>query len=325
MAPASAAFLAANCVVQAVVLTVVMMRFYSRVTTSSLGWDDWWVLIATGLSCCSLTTAICFDVLGSGYLVQEVAINLSTIYLLIFIIQPLFLFTIAATKVSVCCFYLRVFVGRGMRIATCCTIALVSAWAVAHFIAAVFICTPVAGAYDLRLAAIVKCGDQSKFFQSGLSINVVLDAIVIALPLWTIWNLNMRTSDKVGLSIAFSIGIGMIVVGIIRAIYVVRTSLTGDVTATLPTNLFLTVFEQQLAIITISIPMLRPLWARYRNRATGYNLDGEQAGGGKHSGTGTGEGSELATFGGSGGKKSNNSRNVEAKSERSSKRFERGH
>ena len=86
-------------------------------------------------------------------------------------------------KLSVCFFYLRVFVGRGMRIATFATMGLVVAWAVAHFLAATFICTPVAGQWDLRLAAEVKCGNQSKFFQSGLSINVVLDFIVIVLPL----------------------------------------------------------------------------------------------------------------------------------------------
>jgi len=125
----------------------------------------------------------------------------------------------------------------------------------------------------------------------------------------------MRTSDKVGLSIAFSIGIGMIIVGIIRAIYVVNTALKGDVTGTLPLNAFFTVFEQMLAIITISIPMLRPLWTQYRSRATGYNLD--DGGGGRRRGgaslaknsdgaqdDGTG-GSELATIGGTGGKRSN--------------------
>lgn len=98
-------------------------------------------------------------------------------------IQPLFLYSIAATKMSVCCFYLRVFVGRGMRIATFATISLIGAWVVTHSIAGVLICNPIEGAFDLRLAGVVKCGDQSKFFQSGLSINVVLDAIILTLPL----------------------------------------------------------------------------------------------------------------------------------------------
>lgn len=102
---------------------------------------------------------------------------------LIFIIQPLFLFTMAATKLSVCCFYLRVFVGRGMRTATLCTMALVALWAATHLTAGLFLCSPIAGYYDVRFVATAKCGNQSKFFQSGLSINVVLDGIIFVLPL----------------------------------------------------------------------------------------------------------------------------------------------
>jgi hypothetical protein len=82
----------------------------------------------------------------------------------------------------------------------------------------------------------------------------------------------MRRSDKIGLSVAFSIGIGMMIVGIIRCIYIVTTAVRGDLTHTFPINLFLTVLEIQLAIITVCIPMLRPLWARYRARFRGYSI-----------------------------------------------------
>ncbi|KAI6778520.1 uncharacterized protein J7T54_005044 [Emericellopsis cladophorae] len=201
----SLAFLIANYVLEPVVIAVVALRFYSRTTMGTLGWDDWFVLIAKILCICTLTVVTSLSSIGSGYYVEQVAMNLSTVYLLIFILQGFFLFANMTVKLSVCFFYLRVFVD-------------------------------------------------------------------------TIWNLNMRTSDKLGLALAFSIGIGMTVVGIIRAIYVSTTSVKGDITATLLTNLFLTVIEQQLAIITVSIPMLRPLWRRYRGRLGGYSLDeSEQA------------------------------------------------
>ncbi|VUC31537.1 unnamed protein product [Clonostachys rosea] len=311
----SAGFLATNSVFQALAIFFVSLRFYSRITTKSVGWDDWWVLIALFLSICTFIVCICANILGSGYLVEEVVINLSSFYLLIFILQPLFLFAIMSTKLSVCFFYLRVFVNKSMRIATFVTMALVVAWAVAHYLAAVFICSPVAGQYDLRLAAQVKCGDQMKFFQSGLSINVVLDAIVIVLPLWTIWKLKMRKSDKIGLFVAFSISIAMLVVSIIRAEYVTTTSLKGDLTATLPINLFLTVFEQQLAIITISIPMLRPLWRRYRARIGGYSISEEGGKGSGYSGRAGSKSNDIVTFGGSGAKASAGSRGRRGKND----------
>lgn len=210
---------------------------------------------------------------------------------------------------------------------------LVIAWAVAHFLAAVFICKPVAGQYDLRLRPQTVCGDQAKFFQSGLSINVVLDAIVLVLPMCkfspssttncsltqflrgltiivtdTIWNLNMRTSDKIGLTVAFSIGFGMTAIGIVRAIYVTTTALKGDITGTLPINQFLTVLEQQLAIIVVSIPMLRPLWSRYRKRVGGYSLEESgKAGGSGYKGPSAGS----SGFRGTGGKGSRGRRGLD--------------
>lgn len=74
-----------------------------------------------------------------------------------------------------------------MRKAIYATMILVSVWVIASFIGQIFICTPIAGAYDLRLAAVVKCGDRPKFFQTDVSINVILDVIVIALPLCKFW------------------------------------------------------------------------------------------------------------------------------------------
>ncbi|KAJ1327431.1 alpha-methylacyl-CoA racemase [Microdochium nivale] len=297
--PATVGFLVIACIMHVVVYAVVAMRFYSRSMAAAVGWDDWWTLIATVLATGSLVDLICFDILGSGYPANEVAINLSTIMLLAFVTQPLFLLATAATKISVCCFYLRIFVGRSMRKAIYATMILVSVWVIASFIGQIFICTPIAGAYDLRLAAVVKCGDRPKFFQTDVSINVILDVIVIALPLWTIWNLNMSTLDKVGISIAFLVGLGMVIVGIIRAIYIIEVTLKGDITEGSPLNLFLMVFEQQLAIIVVSIPMLRPLWAKFRHRGTRYNLNDCN----DNNPANMADRNELTTFGGSGGRR----------------------
>jgi hypothetical protein len=88
--------------------------------------------------------------------------------------------------------------------------------------------------------------------------------------------------------------------------------MTGDLTHTLPTNIFLTVIEQQLAIITISIPMLRPLYRAYRDRYGGYSI-GENAKASGNSG-GAGQHSDIVTFGGSGKQGSNANRRGAGKS-----------
>jgi hypothetical protein len=119
----------------------------------------------------------------------------------------------------------------------------------------------------------------------------------------------MRTSDKIGLTVAFSIGFGMTAIGIVRAIYVTNTALTGDITGTLPINQFLTVLEQQLAIIVVSIPMLRPLWSRYRKRVGGYSLEESEKAVGSDGYKGPSAGS--SGFRGTGGKNSRGRRGLD--------------
>lgn len=55
----SLAFLVANCFIQGIVFLIVGLRFYSRATTSSFGWDDGVVAIALVLCCATLIDAIC--------------------------------------------------------------------------------------------------------------------------------------------------------------------------------------------------------------------------------------------------------------------------
>ena len=55
----SLAFLVANCIIQGIVFLIVGLRFYSRATTSSFGWDDGVVAIALVLCCATLIDAIC--------------------------------------------------------------------------------------------------------------------------------------------------------------------------------------------------------------------------------------------------------------------------
>jgi hypothetical protein len=47
MKDVSKAILGVTVTLQVLALTVVGMRFYSRIKTAKLGWDDFWVLVAT--------------------------------------------------------------------------------------------------------------------------------------------------------------------------------------------------------------------------------------------------------------------------------------
>ncbi len=63
------------------------------------------------------------------------------------------------------------------------TLGLVIFWGLAHFLAVVFICSPVESQWDLNLTG--KCGDQIKLFQSLIITNIVTDLVIMFLPIYS--------------------------------------------------------------------------------------------------------------------------------------------
>jgi hypothetical protein len=63
-----------------------------------------------------------------------------------------------------------------------------------------------------------------------------------------------------------------VVIAIFRVIYISRVKLSTDVTGTMTPTIFLFALEPNLAILCVSIPMLRPLYTRWRSRHTSSRL-----------------------------------------------------
>lgn len=55
-------------------------------------------------------------------------------------------------------------------------------------------------------------------------------------------------------------------IAIFRVIYLIKVDMEANVTGTMATTVLLFTLEPNLAILAVSIPMLRPLYARYRKR-----------------------------------------------------------
>lgn len=93
----------------------------------------------------------------------------------------------------------------------------------------------------------------------------------------------------------------VIVAAIVRITYVTSVDITDDITGTMALTVFLAAFEPNLAIICACIPMLRPLWAKFRGyvstrRHSTALTDGEDASGGSK----FGRGNELKNISSSG-------------------------
>ncbi|KAF2133476.1 hypothetical protein P153DRAFT_373082 [Dothidotthia symphoricarpi CBS 119687] len=139
-------------------------------------------------------------------------------------------------------------------------------------------CLPVAKKWYPELPG--GCWDPLLYVKSNISIVIVTDFLVLCIPTWMIWDLQMPLKRKV-VTIAFlSFGIVVIAVGIARLLWLLD-AFTGKTDSYSITSAYSAV-ESSVAIMGTSgptikyilsrcIPWLRPSWERAgSNKPSGY-------------------------------------------------------
>ncbi|RYP85122.1 hypothetical protein DL770_005102 [Monosporascus sp. CRB-9-2] len=279
----------ANIIIAILVLVVVGVRVVGRRFGPGLGWDDGLVIFSTvrrpaadaifrpksanGLSASgNLVDSRTWSLhLGGGYDQNEhpeVLSNLRYINKVIFGLQQAYVVALAATKASVLCFYLRVFATTNVVRASKWLLGFCVIWALAFMLAPIFICRPVSAQWT----GLGKCSKPPPLIQSCIITNVVSDLVIMLLPMPSIWSLQARTADKIAFMVCFALGIACVACCLVRLIYMSAANPAEEFMAALPTMLFLTILEPNIALICVSIPMLRPLYSMYRKWEGGSRL-----------------------------------------------------
>ncbi|PGH19220.1 hypothetical protein AJ80_04085 [Polytolypa hystricis UAMH7299] len=261
-----------NCVVVFSVLTVVTLRVIGRIIGPGLGWDDYLIIFAAPLGVAMLVCQGLFAPVGNGYSLidhPELEANIPFILQLTFGMQVIYVVLLSSVKASVLCFYLRVFITPFVQRAAKITLGFMVAWLLSFVFACIFICTPV----EAQWTGVGKCGQYIPLIQSLIATNALGDLVIMVLPMHSIWSLQMRKTDKIGITSCFALGIACIVCAVFRLFYISSVDLTGNVTGTMPTTVFLFILEPNLAILCVSIPMLRPFYSKYKSRVGGSRLE----------------------------------------------------
>ncbi|KAH7157294.1 hypothetical protein B0J13DRAFT_541496 [Dactylonectria estremocensis] len=261
-----------NCIIATLVLIVVSLRVVGRIMGPGLGWDDGFVIAATPLAVAMLVCQGFFARVGNGFsLIEypELVANVPFILQLTFGMQIVYVTLLALVKASMLCFFIRVFPTRFMQLASKVCLAAVAAWTMSYLCACIFICNPVSAQWT----GLGVCGRYINMIQSLIATNALGDVVIMALPMQSIWSLQTRKSEKIGITSCFLLGLACVVCAIFRLIYISTVDLTTNVTGTMPTTIFLFTLEPNLAVLCVSIPMLRPFYAKYKRRMGGSKLD----------------------------------------------------
>jgi hypothetical protein len=123
---------------------------------------------------------------------------------------------LSLTKISICLFYLRVFVDRLSRHLVFGTLVVIGLYTIPCEAVSIFQCSPIGGVYDFTLQS--KCIDTLPCFYISSIANILLDAWLIALVASRIWKLRMAHRQKIALLSVITLGWLVIIAAIVRVI-----------------------------------------------------------------------------------------------------------
>lgn len=114
-------------------------------------------------------------------------------------------------KMAILFFYIRVFNWKGRMLTACyATMGLLVATSVAYDLAACFQCRPLAFWWDTEIPE-GTCFDVQTFYRSHAITSPLLDAVVLVLPVRSIWGLKLPERKRVELLLVFGVaGFGLI-------------------------------------------------------------------------------------------------------------------
>ncbi|XXH00985.1 hypothetical protein Hte_007336 [Hypoxylon texense] len=160
-------------------------------------------------------------------------------------------------------------------------------------------CSPVSAAWDPVLSK-TNCRPLKIQELASVAVHLGLDTAIVVAPLPIIWGLKMPRSKKIGVSLIFSIGVGVIAIMIWRMVYTARPDHGSDMTYELFTVSVQGQMEIWLGILAANIPTLGPLM----NRAMGVVSSRVSSASRKrkHNSSASGHRIILKTFGSSGNK-----------------------
>ncbi|KAG2415252.1 hypothetical protein HFD88_006443 [Aspergillus terreus] len=250
----------------AIALLAYILRMIARLPCmgGKLGLDDWTMTGTIILSC--MLTAIS-PVLANYGLGKDMWTlpfhNITMILYLYFWDELIYLSILPLTKISILCFYLRVFPRKEFRIATYVVIALNVGYLISFVLISVFQCSPLRGAWEhWDGSGDYKCNNINAQGWCAAIFNMILDIIVMALPLRELYQLNLSIRKKLYVMCMFSLGIFVTLVSILRLESLIHFASTQNLTWDyVPIGYWSTV-ECHVGIVCACLPAIRALLRR---------------------------------------------------------------
>ncbi|KAJ5506007.1 hypothetical protein N7453_004964 [Penicillium expansum] len=249
-----------------IALLAFVLRMLARLSCCGgmFGVDDWTMVLTMALliPLSALSVVLANSGLGKDMWTLPFD-NITHILYVYFWDELLYLSILPLTKISICCFYLRIFPDRTFRIATYVAIALNISYWIAFVLISVFQCRPLPGAWHRWYGEEnYKCNHINAQGWAAAVLNMVLDIIVMVLPLRQLYRLNLSVRRKAFAMCMFSLGIFVTLVSILRLNSLIHFASTTNLTWDYVTVGYWSTIECDVGVICACLPAIRSLLRR---------------------------------------------------------------
>ncbi|KAL4817528.1 hypothetical protein BDW67DRAFT_30499 [Aspergillus spinulosporus] len=251
--------LAISAVFTCLATALAAIRIYTRAfLVKQMGSDDWTIIIS-----------LVFSWAFFGIFVGETAYLMGEHHELIpsdtlrkqmicfWISVPIYQATLITTKASILLQYKRVFVTRGMHIASWILIGFVAVWGTWTFVSAWLNCIPVAKFWDPAIDGY--CLNKKALWFSNSAIHIFTDIVLLIFPMPVLKNLQLPRRQRLALMAVFALGVFVLVTSILRLKSLLVISDSDDPTYDNVGAATWSAVECNVAIICACLPATRVL------------------------------------------------------------------
>ncbi|KAI0454776.1 hypothetical protein F5B21DRAFT_474207 [Xylaria acuta] len=186
--------------------------------------------------------------------------NITEILYLYWWAEILYQIGLPTARISILCFYLRVFPQQRIRWASYGLIGLNAANLIAFVIATVFQCYPIYGAWTFWDGSFQgHCNNIHVQSWAQAAINITLDLLVIILPLPALAKLTASKRKKVQIMVMFSFGFFVTIISIIRLKTLVVFANSTNVSYDYVEPGLYSIVEASVSIVICCLPAVRAL------------------------------------------------------------------
>ncbi|EHA21465.1 hypothetical protein CBS115989_6283 [Aspergillus niger] len=162
-------------------------------------------------------------------------------------------------KVSIVCFYRRIFTTRTFQWTSFSINTLIILWGLGVFLACALQCRPLRAYWDQSVDG--QCIDGYTLIVVNQIFNVFMDFVLLALPIPLIWGLHRAWQDKLAINGVFALG-GFVCFASIFRVVVLFWIKDSDMTYTVYQATLWTHIEPSIGLICSCLPTIRGLFPR---------------------------------------------------------------